>query len=363
MNKIKRTIFALSMAALTSSFAYAGNGSIAVNESGFIPPAGVSSNQSVAIGGGRAGASDNGTATGYSATAGVGGVSIGANSNSNSGAVSIGTNSNAAGKSVVIGNSSSGDGFGAVIGNGSSTGTQVNAVVIGNGITATRSNEVTVGGKTIGSLGAATASDQATNLGQVNNIANQTLNSANQYTDQKTNQAVTTANQYTDNVASQTLNAANTYTDTEIAKIKIPAGAKPVAAVDYTNTTSSDLVLNSNGGAGTAIGNVADGVQNHDAANMGQLRSVQSQLNGRIDGLQKRVDGVGAMGAAQSNIIYNPYGSRFQLGVGVGMMGSSQAIAVKAMVASPSRHYIYSFGASSATNGGTSVGAGMSFSF
>ncbi|MCW5156292.1 YadA-like family protein [Burkholderia cenocepacia] len=348
MNKIKKTIFALSMAALTSSFAYAGNGSIAVNTSGFIPPTGVSSNQSVAVGGGSTGASDNGTATGFNTHAGVGGTAYGSNTTADNGATALGANSYAAGTSVVIGSGSTGDGLGGVWGNNSSTGTAQNAWVIGNGITATRSNEVAVGGKTIGQVGTATQADQVTNLGQVNNIATQTLNSANQYTD---------------NVASQTLNAANTYTDTEIAKIKIPAGAKPVAAVDYTNTTSDNLVLNDNNGNGTTISNVANGVKDHDAANMGQLRSVQSQLNGRIDGLQKRVDGVGAMGAAQSNIIYNPYGSRFQLGVGVGMMGSSQAIAVKAMVASPSRHYIYSFGASSATNGGTSVGAGMSFSF
>lgn len=344
---MKRTILALSIATLTS-FAYAGTSGIAVNESGFIPPAGVSSNQSVAVGGGSAGASDNGTAVGYGTTAGLGATAVGSNTTANDGATAVGSNNFAGLNSIVVGTGSNAFQSGAVIGNGSSTGTQTNAFVIGNGVTATRSNELNVGGMTIGNVGTATANDQATNLGQVNNIANQTLNSANAYTD---------------NVATQTLNSANQYTDSEIAKIKIPAGAKPVAAVDYNNTTSDNLVLNDNNGNGTTISNVANGVKDHDAANMGQLRSVESQLNGRIDGLQKRVDGVGAMGAAQSNIIYNPYGSRFQLGVGVGMMGSSQAIAVKAMVASPSRHYIYSFGASSATNGGTSVGAGMSFSF
>ena len=204
MNKIK-TIFALSMAALTSSFAYAGNGSIAVNTSGFIPPTGVSSNQSVAVGGGSTGASDNGTATGFNTHAGVGGTAYGSNTTADHGATALGANSYAAGTSVVIGSGSTGDGLGGVWGNNSSTGTAQNAWVIGNGITATRSNEVAVGGKTIGQVGTATQADQVTNLGQVNNIATQTLNSANQYTD---------------NVASQTLNAANTYTDTEIAKSK-----------------------------------------------------------------------------------------------------------------------------------------------
>ncbi|WP_205191377.1 hypothetical protein [Burkholderia sp. LMG 13014] len=348
----RKTILSLAVAAITSNvlavnFAYAGNGSIAVNESGFIPPTGVSSNQSVAVGGGSTGASDNGTATGFNTHAGVGGTAYGSNTTADHGATALGANSYAAGTSVVIGSGSTGDGLGGVWGNNSSTGTAQNAWVIGNGITATRSNEVAVGGKTIGQVGTATQADQVTNLGQVNNIANQTLNSANQYTD---------------NVAAQTLNSANTYTDTEISKIKITGGA-PVAAVDYTNTTSNDLVLNSNGGAGTTISNVADGVQNHDAANMGQLRSVQSQLNGRIDGLQKRVDGVGAMAAAQSNIVYNPYGSRFQLGLGIGGMGQSQAIAVRAMIASQNRHYIWSVGASTATNGGTSFGGGVSISF
>ncbi|MGU4699205.1 YadA-like family protein [Burkholderia cepacia] len=338
MTKMKIKLIALTIATLASNvlavnFAYAGNGSIAVNTSGFIPPTGVSSNQSVAVGGGSTGASDNGTATGFNTHAGVGGTAYGSNTTADNGATALGTNSYAAGKSVVIGSGSTGDGLGGVWGNNSSTGTAQNAWVIGNGITATRSNEVAVGGKTIGQVGTATQADQVTNLGQVNNIANQTLNSANQYT------------------------------DSEIAKIKIPAGAKPVAAVDYNNTTSNDLVLNDNNGAGTTISNVADGVKDHDAANMGQLRSVQNQLNGRIDGLSKRIDGVAAMSAAQSSVVYNNGGGRVQMGVGVGFSGGGQALAVKAMVASPSKRYIYSVGVSTSTGGQTSVGAGMSFSF
>ena len=344
----KKTILALAIATITSSVAYAGTGGIAVNESGFLPPSGVSSNQSVAVGGGSSGASDNGTAVGYSTSAGQSATAVGSNSTANDGATVTGANSFGGLNSIVNGSNSSAYLGGGVFGNNSTTGTQTNAFVIGNGTTATRSNELNVSGMTIGNVGTATQPDQATNLGQVQSIANQTLNSANTYTD---------------NVATQTLNSANQYTDSEIAKIKIPAGAKPVAAVDYTNTTSDNLVLNDNNGNGTTISNVANGVKDHDAANMGQLHSVQNQLNGRIDGLQKRIDGVGAMGAAQSSIVYNNYGSRFQMGVGVGFMGSSQALAVKAMIASPSHRYIYSVGVSTATNGGTSFGAGMSFNF
>ncbi|MBH9720457.1 hypothetical protein JAO10_08945 [Burkholderia contaminans] len=328
--KIIKTMMALAIVTITSTALAAGPGSTEYGTGAFAP-----GSNSTAIGNNVNCASSgdtNATCVGANTGASNNGTVVGANSTAGHNATTIGANAVADDNSAAFGTGSMGSSGGLAVGINASTGTANNAVALGNNTTATRDNEVAVGGRTIGQVGTATQADQATNLGQVQAIANQTLNSANQYT------------------------------DTEISKIKITGGA-PVAAVDYTNTTSSDLVLNSNGGAGTTISNVADGVQNHDAANMGQLRSVQSQLNGRIDGLQKRIDGVGAMAAAQSNIVYNPYGSRFQLGLGIGGMGQSQAIAVRAMIASQNRHYIWSVGASTATNGGTSFGAGMSISF
>lgn len=327
---IKKTILSLAVAAITSTAFAAGPGSTEYGTGAFAP-----GSNSTAIGNNVNCASfgdTNATCVGANTGASNNGTVVGANSTAGHNAATFGANAVADDNSAAIGTGSMASSGGLAVGINASTGTANNAVALGNNTTATRDNEVAVGGRTIGQVGTATQADQATNLGQVQSIANQTLSSANQYT------------------------------DTEISKIKITGGA-PVAAVDYTNTTSSDLVLNSNGGAGTTISNVADGVQNHDAANMGQLRSVQSQLNGRIDGLQKRIDGVGAMAAAQANIVYNPYGSRFQLGLGVGGMGRSQAIAVRAMLASQNRHYLWSFGASTATNGGTSIGGGVSISF
>ncbi|KAB0640617.1 hypothetical protein F7R25_03745 [Burkholderia stagnalis] len=327
---IKKTILSLAVAAITSTALAAGPGSTEYGTGAFAP-----GSNSTAIGNNVNCASSgdtNATCVGANTGASNNGTVVGANSTAGHNAATFGANAVADDNSAAFGTGSMGSSGGLAVGINASTGTANNAVALGNNTTATRDNEVAVGGRTIGQVGTATQADQATNLGQVQAIASQTLSSA------------------------------NAYTDTEISKIKI-TGAAPVAAVDYTNTTSDNLVLNSNNGNGTRISNVANGVANSDAANMGQLRSVQSQLSGRIDNLQKRVDSVGAMSAAQSSIVYNSYGSNVQLGVGVGFSGGSQALAVKAMIASPSRRFIYSLGVSSSTSGQTAVGAGMSFNF
>lgn len=212
---IKKTILSLAVAAITSTAFAAGPGSTEYGTGAFAP-----GSNSTAIGNNVNCASSgdtNATCVGANTGASNNGTVVGANSTAGHNAATFGANAVADDNSAAFGTGSMGSSGGLAVGINASTGTANNAVALGNNTTATRDNEVAVGGRTIGQVGTATEADQATNLGQVQSIASQTLNSA------------------------------NAYTDTQISKIKITGGA-PVAAVDYTNTTSSDLVLNSNGG-------------------------------------------------------------------------------------------------------------------
>jgi len=98
----------------------------------------------------------------------------------------------------------------------------------------------------------------------------------------------------------------------------------------------------------------------------GEISALQNDVGGlrdEVKGLSKKVDAIHAVTAAQSNILYNPYGSQYQIGVGAGYSGGSSALAVKMMGSNRNRSVMYSAGASFANGSKGSVGAGMSFNF
>ncbi len=95
-------------------------------------------------------------------------------------------------------------------------------------------------------------------------------------------------------------------------------------------------------------------------AQINPLRSEVADLRNDIRGFDKRIDSSNAMAAAQSNIIFNPYGSRFQLGVGAGYSGSSSALSVKVMGSSADKSRIFSAGLTAGSKG-VSVGGGVTF--
>lgn len=133
------------------------------------------------------------------------------------------------------------------------------------------------------------------------------------------------------------------------------------------------------------VANVKAGEKDYDATNLYQVRAMnadtlaaannytdqrvyglQSQIDDIKSGMRdvdRKIDGAKAMASAQSNIIYNPYGGRVQVGVGVGFTGSSSALAMKVMGTSSDRKQIYSVGVSAGSHGKPSFGGGATFSF
>ena len=111
------------------------------------------------------------------------------------------------------------------------------------------------------------------------------------------------------------------------------------------------------------IANVAAGTLRTDAANWGQVqdavRGVRDWANRRIERLDNRIDRMGAMSAAYSQMAFSATGidtpNRF--GVGVGMQGGKAAVAL-GVSHQFSPHVNVSFGGS-ASGPDASVGAGM----
>ncbi|HDR9188644.1 TPA: YadA-like family protein [Burkholderia vietnamiensis] len=389
--KIKRTILALLIASITSLVYAAGPqsteygdgasaGGTAGTAVGYNAAAGSTNSTGATAVGAFSGTSNLGTAIGYNTTAGQSATAVGSNTTADNGATAVGSGSNATGQSVVVGNNSGGDMFGGVIGNNSSTGTAQNAWVIGNGITATRNNEVAIGGKTLGGVGTATANDQAVNLGQMNSAISTAISSI------PTSSTDTNAIHYDSTTATATLagpngtelkNVAAGTTGTSAANVNQVNQAQAAAVSQsktYTDTKAVETLQSANAYTDQSSANDRAYTDSQQAqtlqkanqytdSQIAPLRNDINELRGQINVLSRRIDGVAAMGAAQSSIVYNNGGSHIQMGVGVGFSGSGQAIAGRVMIASPSKHFIYSIGVSASTGGQTSVGAGMSFSF
>lgn len=291
--------------------------------------------------GGQTGASSGGTVVGAGSTAGAGATIMGVNTNGGNNSVMVGSNSNGGQNSLSIGNNNTiqtgNMGFGSGLNVQGVTGAVVFESI--SGYTATlRSNEFNVAGRSIGGVVAATQNDQAVNLGQMNSAISTAVSSV-----------------------------AGGGTDTN---------AIHYDAVSASPTTKTATLAGSNG---TEIMNVAAGTTGTSAANVNQVNAALSQANsytdsklagikndinglkGDINNLSNRIDGANAMSAAQAAIIFNPYGSQYQLGVGTGASGSASALSLKFMGASNDRRYLFSVGVSASTSGGSSVGAGMSF--
>lgn len=298
MNKTK--IFVGCML-LSSANAFAqqnstGLGATTVGGSGLIGR--IQSNNSVSIGQG-AGASDNGIAIGVGTSAGNSAVSIGIGSVTDDNAVSIGSNNMVESSNVGLGNNLNVSGV-------------ANSVALGNNTSVARSNEVAVGGRTIGGLGVATSDDQAANFGQAkamvndgvtqavsnaasytNSVAASTLGSANAYTDGKTatikQEAVTEANAYTDNVGASVLNNANTYTDNTV---------KGYAKKDYV-----------------------------DAAVAGGVKQANAYTDDKFKQASKIAYSAASVGMASSALVFNPNIQR-QVAVGAATVHGTSALAV-----------------------------------
>ncbi len=219
-------------------------------------------------------------------------------------AVAAGPNAKASGKqSVAIGNGSQADAD--------------NSVALGAGSTADRANTVSVGSagneRQITNVAAGTKATDAVNVGQLNNvvgnISSTVVNEANTYTDTQVNEALITAKNYTDASSHQTLIEANNYTDQQISNI----------------TNGIDL---------------------------------------RFNEQDKRINKLGAMGAAQTQMAINTAGldGDNRVGIGMGAYNGQMAGAVGYQHVFSQHHTTFSAGVS--VSGGEvsgGIGAGVSW--
>lgn len=150
-------------------------------------------------------------------------------------------------------------------------------------------------------------------------------------------------------IANRTLGGVATATQadqaTNLAQVEAADEATYQRSVNYTNNALANF-------------NATD-----YSSDIAGLKNDVGGLRNEVRILSKKIDGISAMTAAQSNIIYNPYGSQYQIGVGAGFSGGSSALAFKVMGSNKNRTVMYSAGASFANGSKGSVGAGMSFNF
>ncbi|WP_345777828.1 YadA-like family protein [Dyella sp. LX-66] len=262
---------------------------------------------------GGSGGGGAGTGTG-SATLGDGANASGTNS------TAVGTGSNASGS----GSTATGAGSNASGDNSTATGT--NAVASGTGSTANGNGAQALGNNSSASGANAIASGE----GSTANGANATAAGTN----------------------STALGANSNATSNN----SVALGANSTADRDNTVSVGS-------AGNERQITNVAAGTQRTDAANWGQVQDavqgVQDWANRKFEQVDSRINRMGAMSAAYSQMAFSATGvntpNRF--GVGVGMQGGKSAVAM-GVSHQFSPNINVSFGGSSSGKE-TSVGAGM----
>lgn len=271
------------------------------------------SNNSVSIGEG-ASASDNGVAIGVGTQSSVSGVAVGIGSWAGNNAIAVGSGSQIDDTNVGLGSNQSAMDV-------------VNSVVLGNNTSATRSNEVAIGGRTLGGVGAAVSNDQATNLGQAKDLVSagvtQAVNQANAYSDNVGATTLTNANAHTNAVATTTLTSANTYTDNKTATIKQEAITEANA---YTDNVGAS-VLNS---ANTYTDNTVKGYAKKDyvdAAVAGGVAQANAYTDSKFNQASRIAYSAASVGMASSALVFNPNIQR-QIAVGAATVHGTSALAV-----------------------------------
>ena len=245
------------------------------------------------------------------------------------------------------------------------------SVAIGFGSQTTRSYEFSVGSlgmtRVIANVTAGTLATDAVNVGQlqteVNNAVTSAVSQAKTYTDQQIATVNTSASPPTNN----------------------PTPTTQTNAITYTNSNQTDVSLG-NGSGNVSVHNVADGVVANDAANVEQVNQALSsannytnqqvsqlnqtmtqqfnQVNNRIDDLSNRVDGIGAMAAANgSNMFDSGDHHDTQVGVAVATFrgATGYSVGIFRRISSNAAANMKISGATHA--GGVAVAAGFNMGF
>ncbi|QAU23063.1 transporter [Dyella sp. M7H15-1] len=246
-----------------------------------------------------------------------------------------------------IGNSGPGGGD-PVYGPGSGSGD--NSLVVGDGADASGSNSTAVGNGAVASGDNSTA----TGAGAIASGANSTANSANAVASGSGSTAVgESASATGTNSTALGSNASATGNNS------VALGAGSVA--DRDNTVSVGAP-----GQERQITNVAAGTQRTDAANWGQVQDavngVQDWANQKFRQIDKRINGMGAMSAASTQMAVNAAGvmpGNGRLSMGVGYQGGQSAMAVGYAKAINERARFSIGGAFSGSDANVGMGFGL----
>lgn len=109
------------------------------------------------------------------------------------------------------------------------------------------------------------------------------------------------------------------------------------------------------------ITNVAPGVNNTDAANMGQLRDVEARLGDRMNKVDRKLRGGIASAVATANIPQVTLPGRNLVGLGVGNYNGQSAVAVGYSRASDNNKVIIKMSAGASTQKDYTIGAGIGY--
>ncbi|MGO4700069.1 YadA family autotransporter adhesin [Dyella sp. 2RAB6] len=249
------------------------------------------------------------------------------------------------------------------LGGAGGSGSGVNSTVLGEGSNASGIGSTAVGENANASADGSTATGANSVASGNNSTANgsgaQALGTNSTATG---SHAIASGEGSTANGANAAANGANSTAigsgATANANNSVALGANSTA--DRDNTVSVGSV-----GGERQITNVAAGTQATDAANWGQVQDavhgVQDWANRRFEQVDSRIDRMGAMGAAYSQMAFSANGVNTpnRVGVGVGMQGGHSAVAL-GVSHQFSPNFNVSFGGSSSGKE-TSVGAGMAF--
>jgi hypothetical protein len=157
---------------------------------------------------------------------------------------------------------------------------------------------------------------------------------------------VASAKTYTDQSAAQTLSSANTYTDEQTQEALS-------SAKTYTDAQSTQTLSSANAYTDQAVSAVA-----------GDLAAFEEQTNVRFEQQDKRIDTLGAMSAASTEMAINTAGlaGDNRVGVGAGTYNGQQAASIGYQHMFSDHKASVSVGASFG-NGDTSAGVGAGFSW
>ncbi|OBX04770.1 hypothetical protein QV06_05160 [Gallibacterium genomosp. 3] len=112
---------------------------------------------------------------------------------------------------------------------------------------------------------------------------------------------------------------------------------------------------------GNRIQNVAPGIRDTDAVNVGQFRHSVEQISKHITGLSDEIDSVAATSAAMSSIPQAYLPGKSMVAIGVGSHKSQRAIAIGVSRISDNGRVILKLNASHNTMGNTTVGVGAGY--